>query len=89
MTGKPKDKESNREYPTWGGPRSPRPGRVIGRPPVPDSEKRQTVCVSLPPWLVRWLKARNEVTKESTSAAVERALVEHYRLRPEEGEATE
>lgn len=54
-----------------------------------DNEKRQTVCVSLPPWLVRWLKARNEATKESTSAAVERALVEHYRPKPEEGEATE
>lgn len=84
--GKPK--RDDKEYPTWGGPRQPRPGRVIGRPPVPDNEKRQTVCVSLPRWLVRWLKARNEVTKESTSAAVERALVEHYRLGPEEGEAT-
>ena len=86
VTGKPK--REDREYNNWGGKRDPRPGRVIGRPPVPDNEKRQTVCVSLPPWLVRWLKARNEATGESTSAVVERALVEHYRLRPEEGEAT-
>lgn len=32
------------------------------------------------------LETSHEATGESTSAAVERALVEHYRLRPEEGE---
>jgi hypothetical protein len=73
---------------THGGRRTPGPGKRLGPAPLPPDKKREKVSITLPPWLVRWLKARNEVTKESTSAAVERALVEHYRLGPEEGEAT-
>lgn len=67
-----------------GGRRIPAPGKHLGPAPLPPDKKREKLSITLPPWLVRWLKA----TGESTSAVVERALVEHYRLRPEEGEAT-
>lgn len=73
--------------PTHGGRRIPGPGKHLGPRPLPPNKKREKVSITLPPWLARWLKARNEATGESTSAAVERALVGFYGLEGPEGEA--
>lgn len=54
-----------------GGRRIPAPGKHLGPAPLPPDKKREKLSITLPPWLVRWLKA----TGESTSAVVERALV--------------
>lgn len=71
--------------PTHGGRRTPGPGKRLGRPPLPPQVRRVRFCLRLPGWLVDWLKAQDD----PVGNVVERALVEYYRLRPEEGEGEE
>jgi len=62
-----------------GGPRTPGPGKTIGRPPLPP-ELRRVKCgwFTLPPWLAEWLKDQ----PEAAGHIVEAALVEKYHLTP-------
>lgn len=47
MTSK---KKSNR-----GGPRTPGPGKNLGRPPKPEGKKYKGIYVKLPPELLNWM----------------------------------
>lgn len=58
------------DKPTRGGLRSP-PG---GRPPLPESERKVKLSITISPELRDWLKARRTRPNEPISQVVERQL---------------
>ena len=53
-----------------GGPRTPGPGKSLGRPPLPDGEKCIPKMVYLPPWCWSWIAERG------TNGTVIKGLIE-------------
>lgn len=46
------------DKPRWGGPRKPRPGKEIGRPPKPPDERTERVAYRFPAGLAQRVRAR-------------------------------
>ncbi len=58
-----------------GGPRTPGPGKTIGRPPMPEGEKCIPRVVYLPPWCWDFIK-ENGTPRKVITKLIQRVMVD-------------